>query len=64
MGTPSFSDEFKREARQDVFDYIETFYNPVRKQVRNGLLSRPHFERQAILKAEGVQKIRGYSYNP
>ena len=26
------------EARQDVFDYIEMIYNPVRKQVRNGML--------------------------
>lgn len=42
------------EARQDVFDYIEMFYNPVRKQVRNGMLSPAQFERQQILKAEGV----------
>jgi transposase InsO family protein len=27
------------EARQDVFDYIEMFYNPKRKHVRNGMLS-------------------------
>lgn len=26
------------EARQDVFDYIEMFYNPIRKHVRNGML--------------------------
>ena len=53
------------EARQDVFDYIEMFYNPVRKQVRNGMLSPNQFERQQILKAEGVQKSRGYSlYRP
>jgi putative transposase len=26
------------EARQDVFDYVEMIYNPVRKQVRNGML--------------------------
>lgn len=42
------------KARQDVFDYIEMFYNSVRKQVRNGLLSPTQFERQQILKAEGV----------
>jgi len=30
------------------------FYNPVRKQVRNGMLSPVEFERQQILKAEGV----------
>ena len=27
----------REEARQDVFDYVEMFYNPVRKQVRNGM---------------------------
>ena len=27
------------EARQDAFDYIEMFYNPKRKHVRNGMLS-------------------------
>lgn len=51
----------REEARQDVFDYVEMFYNPVRKQVRNGMLSPADFERQQILKAEGVQKTRGYS---
>ena len=33
------------EARQDVFDYIEMFYNPKRKHVRNGMLSPVEFER-------------------
>ncbi len=42
------------EARQDVFDSIEMFYNPVRKHVRNGMLSPVEFERQPILKTEGV----------
>lgn len=32
------------EARQDVFDYIEMFYNPKRKHVRNGMLSPVEFE--------------------
>ena len=44
----------REEARQDVFDYVEMFYNPVRKHVRNGMLSPVEFERQQILKAEGV----------
>ena len=44
----------REEARQDVFDYIEMFYNPVRKHVRNGMLSPIKFERQQFLKAEGV----------
>ena len=42
------------EARQDVFDYIEMFYNPVRKQVRNAMLSAVEFERQQFVKTEGV----------
>jgi putative transposase len=34
------------EARQDVFDYIEMFYNPKRKHARNGMLSPVEFEKQ------------------
>ncbi len=34
------------EARQDVFDYIEMFYSPKRKHVRNGMLSPVAFEKQ------------------
>jgi putative transposase len=37
-----------------VFDEVEMFYNPVRKQGRNRMLSPVEFERQQILKAEGV----------
>lgn len=44
----------REEARQDVFDYVEMFYNSVREQVRNGMLSLVQFERQQILKAQGV----------
>ena len=36
----------REEASQDVFDYIEMFYNPKRKHVRNGMLSPVEFERQ------------------
>ena len=43
-----------RRARQDVFDYIEMFYNPNRKHVRNGMLSPVEFERQQKIKTEGV----------
>jgi len=32
------------QARQDVFDYIEMFYNPKRKHVRNGMLSLSVFK--------------------
>ena len=28
-----------RSARQDVFEYIELFYNPKRKHTNNGMLS-------------------------
>jgi len=42
------------EARQDVFDYIEMFYNPKRKHVRNGMLSPVEFERQEKMRPEGV----------
>lgn len=46
--------KIREEARQDVFHYVEMFYNPVRKQVRNGMLSPVEFERQLILEAEGI----------
>lgn len=42
--------KMREEARQD----IEMFYNPVRKQVRNGMLPLAEFERQQVLKAEAV----------
>ncbi len=42
------------DARQDVFDYIEMFYNPTRKHARNGMLSPVDFERQQEMKTEGV----------
>lgn len=37
-----------------MFRYVEKFYNLVRKQVWNGMLSPVEFERQQFLKAEGV----------
>lgn len=42
------------EARQDVFDYIEMFYNSQRKHVRNGMLSPIKFEAQQKLNPQGV----------
>ncbi len=50
------------EVRQDVFDYIEMFYNPKRKHVRNGMPSPIEFERQQEMRTESVKKTRGYSY--
>ena len=44
----------RAEARQEVFDYIEMFYNPKRKHARNGMLSPVEFERQQETKTESV----------
>ena len=44
----------RAEARRDVFDYIEMFYNSKRKHVRNGMLSPVEFERQQEMRTEGV----------
>lgn len=35
------------QAKADVFDYIERFYNPRRRHSRLGYLSPMEFERQA-----------------
>ena len=37
------------EARADVFDYIERFYNPKRRYSRIGYMTPMEFERQAGL---------------
>ena len=37
----------RQEARQDVFDYIEMFYNPKRRHANNGMLSPVEFEMTA-----------------
>lgn len=45
----------REAARQDVFEYIELFYNPKRKHTNNGMLSPVDFEeRQLKLKQAGV----------
>ena len=44
----------RAEARQDMFDYIEMFYNPKRKHVTNGMLSPVEFDWQQKTKTEGV----------
>ena len=43
----------RSQARQDVFDYIEMFYDPTRKHARNGMLSPVEFERQHDAQSEG-----------
>jgi putative transposase len=47
-------DWLQEEARQDVFDYIEFFYNPQRKHVGNGMLSPIAFQQQRKMKQQGV----------
>jgi putative transposase len=47
------------EARQDVFDYIEMFYNPKRKQVRNGILSPIEFERKQEIRLSKASSTQG-----
>ena len=37
-------------ARQDIFDYIELFYNPKRRHANNGMLSPVEFEKAAKVK--------------
>lgn len=44
----------REDARADVFEYIEMFYNPKRKHTNNGMLSPVEFERQHNMNAEGV----------
>jgi putative transposase len=45
----------REAARQDVFDYIEMFYNPKRKHTNNGMLSPLNFEtRQQKLNEAGI----------
>ena len=44
----------REDARSDVFDYIEMFYNPKRKHARNGMLSPADFEGQQAGKLQGV----------
>jgi len=63
----SFSDLLKRErirrrtyktraqARQDIFDYIEMFYNSKRKHARNDMLPPVNFEKiQLNVNRDGV----------
>ena len=44
----------REDARQDVFDYIELFYNPKRKHGKNGMLSPVDYERQRKMKIQDV----------
>jgi putative transposase len=45
----------REQARRDVFDYIEMFYNPIRRYGYNHNLSPVEFEKQYINRLESVQ---------
>ena len=45
----------RNHARQDVFDYIERFYNPTRRHSTLGYLSPMDFEKQANVAEPGVR---------
>src|SRR5258705_2706913 len=49
------------DAKADVFDYIERFYNPKRRHSTIRYLSPMEFERQAGLTLAGVNRTRGSS---
>jgi len=44
----------REQARADIFNFIEFFYDPKRKHGRNGMLSPIDFERQQKWKLLGV----------
>lgn len=46
--------KIRADARQDVCEYIEMFYNPQRKHTKNGMLSPVAFERQHETITEAV----------
>ena len=41
-------------ARRDIFDYIEMFYNPIRRHGHNDGLSPVEFEKQYFMQAGSV----------
>jgi putative transposase len=44
----------REQAKRDVFDYIELFYNPKRRHGYNGNLSPVEFEKNYFMKLESV----------
>ena len=44
----------REDARRDIFDYIEMFYNPVRRHGNNGNLSPAEFEKQYFQQSKSV----------
>lgn len=51
----------RQDARGDVFDYIEMFYNPKRRHGFNNQLSPVEFEKRYTASLKSVQKTRGDS---
>ena len=52
------------EARADVFDYVERFYNPRRRHSKLGYLSPMEFEARAMLAYPGVHETGSSTDNP
>ena len=50
-------------ARQDVFDYIEMFYNPNRKHTNNGMLSPVDYEKNDVSWTKQVSRKLGAPHN-
>jgi putative transposase len=44
----------RETARRDVFDYIEMFYNPVRRHGNNGGVAPVEFEKRYFKELSGV----------
>ncbi|KWT10695.1 hypothetical protein AL047_13980 [Pseudomonas syringae pv. broussonetiae] len=44
----------QQDARSDVFDYIEMFYNPKRRHGFNNQLSPVEFEKRYAMSLQGV----------
>lgn len=51
----------RQDARDDVFDYIEMFYNPKRRHSFNNQPSPVEFEKRYAASLESVYKTRGDS---
>jgi hypothetical protein len=49
----------REEAKQDVFDYIEMFYNPKRRRSFSNDLSPVEYEKQYFQRLASVSKTRG-----
>jgi len=44
----------REDTRRDILDYIEMFYNPIRRHGNNGNLSPVEFERRYFQQAKSV----------